>query len=94
MLFRSCKNFYIETLLKELGIFNDDKIVSAYESIDRKLDDILLLHKNYLLKKKIILKDQELTLPYLLWTPKMHKDPPKQRFIAVSIVVPLNHYRH
>ena len=39
---------------------------------------------NIMPKWKRDIQDNQLNLPILLWLPKMHKNPPKQRFIAAS----------
>jgi len=78
-----CKKFYIETLLKELGITtcttND-----TYQQVPSKVEDIVLSHIKHLSEHGIHIPDTCHDLPKLYWTPKMHKTPYKARFIAGS----------
>ena len=88
----TCKKFYIETMLDELGIL-DPNIVNSpshlarsaktYTRILSSLDSIVKKHNSYLFKTFPLLSLMQ-GLPFLMWTVKMHKNPPSQRFIAIS----------
>ena len=88
-----CKKFYVETSLRELGIFqekikggNNEKNISntTYVPITKSVEYIICRHTKYSLNKFSTLKIPE-SLPFLYWIPKMHKKPySKQRFIAAS----------
>jgi myosin heavy subunit len=47
-------------------------------------ESIIAEHNAKMKKVKIDIQDNQLNLPILLWLPKMHKNPSKQRFIAAS----------
>ena len=66
-----CKR-HIETLIKELGLDNCSTPTgnSTYTSCQMSSEDIVNTHDK--------------RLPYLYWTPKLHKSPVKHRFIAGS----------
>ena len=73
-----CKKYYIDTLVKELGINNVNINNPTYIPID---DSFETHHEeshqwNWKYLNKI--------MPYLYWTPKLHKSPDKHRFIAGS----------
>ena len=71
-----CKRYYIETLIKELGLDNCSTPTgnSAYTSCQMSSEGIV----------NIELSDDDKRLPYLYWTLKLHKSPVKRRFIAGS----------
>jgi len=74
----TCKSFYIKTLLKEV------MTGSTYEIIHDNLNTILLRHETEIKKFGFEFRNQQKRLPSLMWNPKMHKHPSKQRFIATS----------
>jgi hypothetical protein len=87
-----CRSHYIRILCKELSDVN-----GAYRSItSRSVEDVLADHTSrlssqYLISQSTInqlKKDASLgdtaSLPYLYWTPKLHKNPIGSRFIAGS----------
>ena len=71
-----CKSFYIHTLIKEV------KNNRTYKMINEPLDTILSRHEKEI--KNFGLENNQKQFPYLMWTPKLHKLPSKQRFIAIS----------
>ena len=79
-----CKRYYATVLLKELGLVGSS--TSTYTTIsDRTPDDIIELHQSELKGRfNLSLDDNMLTLPDIYWTPKMHKNPVKARFIIAS----------
>ena len=80
-----CKKYYIETLIKELGI-NTTNISpnSTYiPSID-SFHEILKSHCKFIESVGLEMSEEDKNLRYLYWTPKLHKVPFKHRFIAGS----------
>ena len=47
-------------------------------------EDIVNTHDTFIKSLGIELSDDDKKLPYLYWTPKLHKSPVKHRFIAGS----------
>ena len=70
-----CKKYYIETLEKELTSHTFVKVNITSNDFIRKCNDDL---KNFGFEFD---KDKQST-PYLYWSAKMHKIPPKHRFIT------------
>ena len=81
-----CKRYYIETLIKELGLDNCSTPTgnSTYTSCQMSFEDIVNTHDTFMKSLAIELSDDDKKLPYLYWTPKLHKSPVKHRFIAGS----------
>ena len=81
-----CKRYYIETLIKELGLDNCSTPTgnSTYTSFQMSSKDIVNTHDTFMKSLGIELSDDDKRLPYLYWTPKLHKSPVKHRFIAGS----------
>ena len=81
-----CKRYYIETLIKELGLGNCSTPTgnSAYTSCQTPSEDIVNTHNTFMKSLGIELSDDDKRLPYLYWTPKLHKSPVKHHFIAGS----------
>ena len=81
-----CKRYYIETLIKELGWDNCSTSTgnSTYASCQMSSEDIVNTHDTFMKSLGIELSDDDKKLPYLYWTPKLHKSPVKHRFIAGS----------
>ena len=80
-----CKMYYIETLIKELGI-NTTNISpnSTYILSTDSLHEILKSHCKFIESVGLEMSEEDKNLPYLYWTPKLHKVPFKHRFIAGS----------
>ena len=81
-----CKAYYIETLIKELGLDNCFTPTgnSTYTSCQMSSEDIVNTHDTFMKSLGIELCEEDKRLPYLYWTPKLHKSPVKHRFIAGS----------
>ena len=83
-----CKKFYLDSLLKEVSFSMDEKQVeikaNTYIQINNSVESIIQRHCNDVKRWKANITDDQKQLPSLYWTPKMHKHPPKQRFIAGS----------
>ena len=79
-----CKSFYIQCLLKELNILGYKQKEGTYKFVDTLQEDIVKDQISYMQKHKFSLEQSQQLLPFLLWVPKMHKSPSKQRYIADS----------
>ena len=81
-----CKQYYIENFIKELGLDNCSTLTgnSTYTSCQMSSEDIVNTHNTFMKSLGIELSDNDKKLPYLYWTPKLHKSPVKHRFIAGS----------
>ena len=80
-----CKRYYIETLIKELGI-NTTNISpnSTYIPSTDSFDEILKSHCKFIESVGLEMSEEDKNVAYLYWTPKLHKVPFKHRFIAGS----------
>ena len=81
-----CKRYYIETLIKELGLDNCSTPTgnSTYTSCQMSSEDIVNTHNTFMTSLGIERSEEDKRSPYLYWTPKLHKSPAKHRFIAGS----------
>ena len=80
-----CKKFYVKTLLKEVGFFDlDRKQDRTYQEIKLTSEEIIKSHEKENKTFEVTIDEKQYHLPLLLWIPKMHKNPSKQRFIAAS----------
>ena len=78
-----CKKYYIDTLVKELGINNVNINNPTYIQIDDSFETIVN-HKQFITSGGLEMSEEDQNLPYLYWTPKLHKSPYKHWFIAGS----------
>ena len=81
-----CKRYYIETLIKELGLDNCSTPTgnSAHTSCQMSFEDIVNTHDTFMKSLGIELSNDDKRLPYLYWTAKLHKSPVKHGFIVRS----------
>ena len=81
----ACKRYYIETLIKELGI-NTTNISpnSTYIPSTDSFNEILQSHCKFIESVGLEMSEENKNHPYLYWTPKLHKVPFKHPFIAGS----------
>ena len=79
-----CKKYYIDTLVKELGINNVNISNPTYIPIDDSFETIVKSHNQLITSVGLEMSEEDQNLPYLYWTPKLHKSPYKHRFIAGS----------
>ena len=81
-----CKRYYIETLIKELGLYNCSTPTgnSTYTLCQMSSEDIVNTYDTFMKSLGIELSDDDKRLSYLYWTPKLHKSPVKHRSIAGS----------
>ena len=79
-----CKKYYIDTLVKELGINNVNINSPTYIPIDDSFETIMKSHNQFITSVGLEISEEDQNLPYLYWTPKLHKSPYKHRLIAGS----------
>ena len=79
-----CKKYYIDALVKELGINNINSNNPTYIPIDDSFETIIKSHNQFITSVGLEMSEEDQNLPYLYWTPKLHKSPYKHRFIAGS----------
>ena len=81
-----CRMYYIKTLINELGLDNCSTPTgnSSYTSCQMSFEEIVNTHDTSMKSLGIELSDYDQSLPYLYWTPKLHKSPVKHCFIAGS----------
>ena len=79
-----CKKFYIETLMKELGINQEYEITGnkVYKYINISSNRFFKQQEQSNKKLDNTLNDENRHIPLLYWTSKQHKNPFKFRFIA------------
>ena len=79
------KKYYIETLIKELGV-NTTNISPNFTYIPSpdSFDEIIKSHYKFIESVGLEMSEEGKNLPYLYWTPKLRKVPFKHRFIAGS----------
>ena len=79
-----CKKYYIDTLVKELGINNVNINNPTYIQIDDSFETIVKSHNQFITSVGLEMSEEDQNQPYLYWTPKLHKSPYKHRFISGS----------
>ena len=79
-----CKKYYIDTLVKELGINNVNSNNPTYIPIDDSFETIVKSHNKFIKSVELEMSEEDQNLSYLYWTPKLNKLPYKHRFIAGS----------
>ena len=79
-----CKKYYIDTLVKELGINNVNINNPTYIPIDDSFETIVKSHNQFITSVGLEISEENQNLSYLYSTPKLHKSPYKHRFIAGS----------
>ena len=77
-----CKKYYIDTRVKELGISNVNRNNPTYIPIDDSFKTIVKSHNQFIASVGLEMSKEDQNLPYLYWTPKLHKSRYKHRFIA------------
>ena len=69
------KKYYIETLVKELGINVTINTNSTYIPCADSFDEILKTHANFISSLGLEMFEEDKNLLCLYWTPKLHKTP-------------------
>ena len=77
-----CKRFYIEKLLKEVGILYTPS--NTYSLVHTPLKDIADLNITLCKSYNPPVSERDEKLPCMYWTPKMHYTPSRSRFIVAS----------
>ena len=78
-----CKKHYYDCLIQELSV-DSDAGNPTYKNITMDKDEILANHQSFMASLNIPVTEKSNELPSLYWTPKLHKCPYKQRYIAGS----------
>ena len=79
-----CKKCYIDIPVKELGINSANRDNPTYIPIDGSFETIVKSHNQFITSVELEMSEEHQNLPYLYWTPKLHKSPYKHQFIAGS----------
>ena len=79
-----CKKYYIDILVKELGINNVNINNPTYIPTDDSFKTIVKGHNQFITSMGLEMSEEDENLPYLYWTPKLHESPYKHQFIAGS----------
>ena len=74
----------INNCFKELGINNVNISNPTYIPIDDSFETIMKSHNQLITSVGLEMSEEDQNLPYLYWTPKLHKSPYKHRLIAGS----------
>ena len=69
-----CRKYYIDTLVKELGINNINSNNPTYIPIDDSFETIIKSHNQFITSVGLEMSEEDQNLPYLYWTPKLHKN--------------------
>ena len=78
-----CKRYYVEVILKEIGLLenkNNDTYLKSNITKNEIIDDNI----TYSEKLGFKINDKEKQLPIMYWIPKIHKNPTGARFIIAS----------
>ena len=76
-----CKKYYIDTLVKELGINNVNINNPTYIPMDDSFETIMKSHNQFITSVGLEISEEDQNLPYLYWTPKLHKSPYKHSWL-------------
>ena len=79
-----CKKYHIDTLVEELGINYGNINNPTYIQIDDSFETIVKSHNQFITSVGLEMSEEDQNLPYLYWTPRLHKSPYKHRFISGS----------
>jgi len=79
-----CKAYYLQCLLNELNLSDNNPTVTTYKKVSFSKEEILSNHSSFMTSHNIKFSSEDRDLPLLYWIPKLHKYPNKQRFIAGS----------
>ena len=79
-----CKKYYTDTLVNELRINNVNINNPTYIPMDDSFETIMKSHNQFITSVGLEMSEEDQNLPYLYWTPKLHKSPYKHQIIAGS----------
>ena len=77
-----CKRFYVMRLLKEVGALGNPELTYQISSADPI--DIINNNVEVCNRYGLNVENRQRTLPIMYWTPKMHYNPSRARFIVSS----------
>ena len=79
-----CKSFYIQVLMKELGVVSENDISgnAVYQHVNISQEDFFKSQEVANRQLGNCLEEENRYIPLLYWTSKQHKNPYKFRFIA------------
>ena len=77
-----CKKYYVSIILKEVGL--SDLPNSTYEKSNLSIREIVENNIKFCERFGLKISEQQLSLPLMYWSPKMHKNPVGKRFIIAS----------
>ena len=79
-----CKRFYAKVLVAELGL-DGNNTCPTYEKVHRTANELIEKDcKNLMDLFKLSVDEDSKKLPHIYWTPKLHKNPLKFRFIIAA----------
>ena len=78
------KKYYIDTLVKKVGINNVNINNPTYIPTDDLFETIVKSHNQFITSVGLEMSEEDQNLPYLHWTLKLHKSSYKHQFIAGS----------
>ncbi len=84
-----CKKWYIEQIIQELHISDNDPEDSSYKGVDLNIEELVKDLTNFCGLMGLKNTNKRVQLPTLYGLPKMHKATPKLRYIAASCASPL-----
>ena len=79
-----CKKYYIDSVVKELRLNNVNSNNPTFIPIDDSFKTIVKSHNQCITSLGLEMSEEDQNLPYLYWTPKLHKSPYKHQFIGGS----------
>ena len=77
-----CEKYCIDILVKELGINNVNINNPTHIPIDDSFETIVKSHSQFITSVGLEMSEEDQNLPYLYWTPKLHKSLYKHRLKA------------
>ena len=78
------KKYFIDTLVKELGINNVNSNNPTYIRTDDSFETIVKSHNQFITSVGLEISEEDQNPPYLYWTPELRKSPYKYQFMAGS----------
>ena len=68
----ACKKYYIDNLVKRVGITNVNSNNPTYILIDDSFETIMNGHDQFIISVGLKMSEEDQNLPYLYWLPKLH----------------------
>ena len=69
------QEYYIDTLVKDLGINNVNSNNPTYVPIDDSFETVIKSHNQFITSVGLEMPEEDQNLLYLCWTPELHKLP-------------------